>query len=115
MLQAATQSPRNAQAKVRRELVEMWNGLGSQPSLFPTVALLDVACNHEYFSIINFFPYFKLCFHCILVFSHCMETSLIFCLRFYLLCRREINHLDVLFRRIEPVLFPVERWRRRGP
>ena len=34
-----------------------------------------------------------------------METSLIFCLCFYLLCRRGNNHFDVHFRRIGPVLF----------
>ena len=62
---AATHAP----AKVRRELVEMWNGLANKPSLFPTVVLIDEACNHESFSIINFiFPYFKLFFQCILIF-----------------------------------------------
>ena len=34
-----------------------------------------------------------------------MEISLIFCLCFYLLCRRGNNHFDVQFRRIGPVLF----------
>ena len=34
-----------------------------------------------------------------------MEISLIFCLCFYLLCRRGNNHFDVHFRRIGPVLF----------
>ena len=47
----------------------MWNGLGNTPSLFPTVILFNEACNHEFFSIINFiFPYFKLPFQCILIF-----------------------------------------------
>ena len=32
-----------------------------------------------------------------------MEMSLIFCLCFYLLCRRWNNHFDVHFRRIGPV------------
>ena len=61
------------------------------------------------------FPYFKLYFYCILVFFPCMELSLIFCLCFYLMCRRENYHFDVHFRRIGPVPFPVERWERRGP
>ena len=34
-----------------------------------------------------------------------MESYLIFCLFYYLLCRRENNHFDVNFRRIGPVLF----------
>ena len=42
-----------------------------KPSLFPTVDLTDTACKHEPFlAFINFiFPYFKLFFHFILVFS----------------------------------------------
>ena len=44
-----------------------------------------------------------------------MEISLIFCLCFYSLCRRGINHFDVHFRRIGPVLFSVEKWKNRGP
>ena len=41
----------------------MCNGLAYEPSLFQTVVLIDVACNHEAFSIIGFiFPYFKLFF-----------------------------------------------------
>ena len=88
----------------------------NKPSLFPTVVLIDVACNHEFSSIINFiFPYFKLSFHCIPVTFPCMEISLIFCLCFHLLCRRGNNHFDVHFRRIGPVLFSVERWKRCGP
>ena len=48
---------------MRRELVEMWNGLGYMPSWFQTVVLIDVACNHESFSNINFiFSYFNLFF-----------------------------------------------------
>ena len=35
-----------------------------------------------------------------------MEISLIFCLCFYLLCRRGNNHLDVHLRRIGPVPLP---------
>ena len=35
-----------------------------------------------------------------------MEVSLIFCLCFYLMCRRGNNHFDVHFRRIGPVPFP---------
>ena len=94
----------------------MWNGLGYKPSLFQTVVLIDVACNHESFSIMNFiFLYFKLFFNYIIVFIPSMEISLIFCLCVYLLCRRGNNHFDVHFRRIGPVLFPVERWKSRGP
>ena len=37
-----------------------------------------------------------------------MEISLIFCLCFYLLCRRGNNHFDVHFPRIGPVPFSVE-------
>ena len=99
-----------------RELVETWNGLGNKPSLLPTVDLIDAACKHQSFRIINFvFPHFKLLVHYILKFFLCMEISLIFCFSFYLLCRRGNNHFDVHFRRIGPVLFSVERWKRRGP
>ena len=41
-------------------------------------------------------------FTCIIVFTTCMEIPLIFCLCFYLLCRRGNNHFDVPFRRIGP-------------
>ena len=34
-----------------------------------------------------------------------MEISFIFCLCYYLLCRRGNNHFDVRFRRIGPVVF----------
>ena len=44
----------DAPAKVRRQLVETWNGIENKPSLFPTVVLIDVSCNHESFSILNF-------------------------------------------------------------
>ena len=37
-----------------------------------------------------------------------MEISFIFCLCFYLFCRRGNNHFDVHFRRIGPVLFLSE-------
>ena len=64
MIQAATQPPRNAPAKVRPELVETWNGLRITPSLFQTVFLIDAACNHESFFTINLIsPYFRLLFH----------------------------------------------------
>ena len=84
----------------------MWNVLGYKPSLFQTVVLSDVACNHEAFSIINFiFPYLRLFFQ-----VYCSIHSLygnIFDLffMFYLLCRRGNNRFDVHFRRIGPVLF----------
>ena len=37
---------------------------------------------------------------CIIVFIPCMEITSIFCLCFYLLCRRGNNHFDVHLRRI---------------
>ena len=37
-----------------------------------------------------------------------MELSLIFCLCFYLLCRRANNPFDVRFQRIGPAPFPSE-------
>ena len=91
---------------MRPELVETWNGLGNTPSLFQTVVLIDAACNHEFFYIINLsFPYFKLFFDCVLIFIPCMEIPLIFCLCFYFLCRRGNNHFDVHFRRIGSYFF----------
>ena len=91
---------------MRPELVETWNGLGNTPSLFQTVVLIDAACNHESFILeTSFFPYFRLFFDCIIVFIPCMEIPLIFCLCFYLLCRRGNNHFDVHFRRIRPYVF----------
>ena len=88
----------------------MRNGLGNKPSLFPAVDLIDSACKHEHFSIMNFFfPYSKLFFQLYHSFYSCIEISLIFCLCLYLLCRRGNNHSDVHFQRIGPVLFPVER------
>ena len=41
-------------------------------------------------------------FNCIIVILPCMEIPLMFCLCFYLLCRRGNNHFDVHFRRIGP-------------
>ena len=79
------------------ELVETWNGLRNTPSVFQTVVLIDAACNHESFYIMNLIlSYFKLFFDCIIVFIPCMEVPLIFCLCFFLLCRRGNNHFDVL-------------------
>ena len=73
------------------------------------MVLIDVACNHESFSIINFFFQILNSFSdCIIVFVPCMETSLIFCLCFYLLCRRANNPFDVRFQRIGPAPFPSE-------
>ena len=37
---------RNGPDKVRRELVEMWNGLGRSLVLIPTVDLIDALCGH---------------------------------------------------------------------
>ena len=45
VLNAATWSLRNAPAKVRRELVERWNGLGKNLVLLPTVDLIHAVCN----------------------------------------------------------------------
>ena len=70
------------------------------------MGLIDAACNHESFYIVHLiFPYFKLFSECIIVFIPCMEISLIFCLCYYLLCRRGNNHFDVHFRRIGPYFF----------
>ena len=44
-------------------------------------------------------------FTCIIVFTPHWKVSLIFCLCFYLLCRRGNNHFDVHFRRIGPYFF----------
>ena len=67
----------------RPELVETWNGLGNRPSLFQTVVLIDAACNHESFYIINLnFPHFKIFFDCIIVFIPCMEIPFVFFLLF---------------------------------
>ena len=78
VLQAATQPPRNAPAKVRPELVETWNGLKNTPNLFQTVVLIDAARNHESFCIINLIsPYFKLFSKCIIVFIPSMEMTFI--------------------------------------
>ena len=51
------------------------------------------------------FPDFKLFSKCIIVIIPCMEITLIFCLCYYLLCRRGNNHFDVHFRRIGPYFF----------
>ena len=106
MLQAATYLPRNAPAKVRPELVETWNGLGNTPSLFQTVVLIDAACNHESFYILNLVsPYFRLFFH--LYYSIYSSYGNIFDLlfMFLFLWRRGNNHFDVHFRRIGPYFF----------
>ena len=49
MLQAATWTPRATTAKVSRNLVEMWNGLGFMPSLSQEMILNDATCKHESF------------------------------------------------------------------
>ena len=46
---------------------------------------------------LNTLDYF---FNCIIVFIPCMKIPLMFCLCFYLLCRRGNNRFDVHFRRI---------------
>ena len=40
-----------------------------------------------------------------------MEISLIFCLCFYLICRRGNNHFDVHIRRIGPYFFLSNDWK----
>ena len=70
------------------------------------MVLIDAACNHESFETTNLvFSYFRLFSDCIIVFIPCMEMTLIFCLCYYLLCRRGNNHFDVNFRRIGPYFF----------
>ena len=60
---AATERSGQSEAWAGRN-VETWNGLGNTPSLFQTVDLIDAACNHESFYIINLIsPYFRLFFH----------------------------------------------------
>ena len=57
---AATDAP----DKVRPELIETWKGLGYMPSFFQTVFLIDAACNHKSFCIVNLIsPYLRLFFH----------------------------------------------------
>ena len=46
VLQADTQSLRGAPVKVRRELVEAWNGLKKIIVLFPAVDLIDALCKY---------------------------------------------------------------------
>ena len=94
----------------------MWNGLGCTPSLFQTVVLIDAACNHESLILITlFFHTLYYFFNYIIAFIPGMEISLILCLCFYVFCRRGNNHFDVHFRRMGPVLFPVERRKSGGP
>ena len=70
------------------------------------MVLFNAACNHESFETTNLiFPYFRLFSDCIIIFIPCMEMTLIFCLCYYLLCRRGNNHFDVHFRRIGPYFF----------
>ena len=91
---------------MRRELVETWNGLGNEPSLFQTVVLIDAACNHESVYITNLiFPYFTLFFDCIKVFIPCMERPLIFCLCFIYCFAAGINTLMSNSDGSDPYLF----------
>ena len=53
----------------------------------------------------SFFHTLEFSFTCIIVFFPCIEIPLIFCLCFYLLCRRGNNHFDVHFGRIGPYFF----------
>ena len=63
---------------------------------------------HETFSFykLYFFYTVNYFFRCFLVYFSLTEICLIFCLRFYLLCRRKNIYFDVHFRRIGPVFFP---------
>ena len=92
---------------MRPELVETWNGLGNTRSLFQTVVLIDAACNHESFCIINFnFPYFRLFFQLYYSFYSLYGNTFDHLFIFFLLCRCGNNHLDDHFRRIGPYFFP---------
>ena len=78
----------------------------NKPSLFPTVDLIDAACKHEPFSIINFiFSYFEISFQCILVFVPCMEISLIFSLCFIYCVGAGITTLMSISDGSDPYLF----------
>ena len=72
--------------------------------------------NKNLSSIYNFLFFYtlKYLFH-FFWFLTLMEVSFIFCLCLYLLCRRRNNQFDVHFRRIGPVPFSVERWKRLVP
>ena len=59
---------------------------------FPNVSMNFISC------ITNFF-------RCVFINFLLWKTSLIFCLCYYLLCRRGNNHTRVHFWRIEPVFF----------
>ena len=63
VLQAATYTPRATTAKVSRNLVETWNGLGFTSSLSQEMILTDAACIHEDFQhLYTFIP-------CIFIYS----------------------------------------------
>ena len=49
VLQVATWTPRATTAKVSRNLIEIWNGLGFMPSLSQEMILNDATCKHESF------------------------------------------------------------------
>ena len=100
-------------------LLEMTNGRGKSLVLLPTVDLINAIWKHMNRWNLSFdYMYFILCIFLIFgaTFSNfrLWKIFLIFCLCYYLLCRRKKNHFDVHFWRIRPVLFPVERWKRWG-
>ena len=91
---------------MRHELVETWNGLRNTPTLFQTVVLIDAACNHESFCIMNFnFSYFRLFFQLYYSIYSLYGNTFDQLFMIYFLCRRGNNHFDVHFRRIGPYLF----------
>ena len=94
----------------------MWNGLGNTPSLFQTVVLIDAACKLECFCVLNrIFPYFWLFFHlyCSIFSSYGNTFDLLLMFSFFM-SAQEIP-LWCPFPTDRTVLFPVERWKRRGP
>ena len=75
VVQAALWSLRNAWAKMRREVVEMWNGLGRCPVLIPAVDLIDAVTTnkHEFypsFICTLFYVFHLFSVHFVLISSH---------------------------------------------
>ena len=84
-----------------------------RPSLFPTVILIKAACKYEPFQhLYTFFPYFKLFFHSILVFSSYGNS---FDLLFMSLFEAREQPLWSPFPADRTCNFSVERWKKRGP
>ena len=85
----------------------MWNGLRYKPSLYQTVVLSDIACNHEFFSIINLvFPYFKLFFQLFYSFSSLDGNTFDLLFMFLFFCvGAEITSLMSISDGSDPYLF----------